>query len=638
MTLLDSQVLYNHHSFQNWLPIPAIVDTKNGKPITMQAWEFDQFLGLYDQNGHPLSTTVWGYGTGPETLSYPGPTILAYEDRPLTVKWQNKLPLDGHLLPVDYSLHIAETSSPNLIPIVGHLHGAHSKSIFDGLPEQWFTQGESEVGPKFFTSKFTYFNDQPGATLWYHDHALGMTRLNVYAGLAGFYLLQDDNRLKLIEKGVLPGGSYDVGMAIQDRAFTGDGQLYYPALRGDIVPGTGETVEQAAFPTTDDANRFYADHGKHAATALPEFFGDTILVNGMAWPKHAVAAGDHKVRLLNGSDSRFYVLKVDNPDVAVHLVGTDGGLLRKAQTVIDGDGQQESNEYIVLAPGDRVELVFDFSRLKDGDAVRLQNVGPEFEPFKGLTDDGLLLGEVAAAGPDDPVGNLMQFEVDTDLKAFDAKLKNGTPLAKHYENLVRDANHDGIADKADHVRKLGLFEGADEYGRVTPMLGTAEAGRLHRDDDHPTGKFGPLSFDAPVTEKVLLGATEQWNILNFTADSHPIHLHLVQYQVVEKRHIDFRDADEDGVPDDTNHDGKITYGKGSRPDYEKADIWIGAKEKLRPEEMGWQDTVHVDPNEMMSVVAKFDKPGEYVWHCHILSHEDNEMMRPYRIVDPDLLA
>jgi spore coat protein A len=164
------------------------------------------------------------------------------------------------------------------------------------------------------------------------------------------------------------------------------------------------------------------------------------------------------------------------------------------------------------------------------------------------------------------------------------------------------------------------------------MLGMAEAGRFHRDPEHPTSRFGPYEFESPTTEKIALGATEQWNLFNFTADSHPIHLHLTQYQVVQKRHIEFRDRNEDGVPDDTNHDGKITYGSGSVPNYKKADIWIGKAVKLRPEETGWQDTVHVDPNQMMSVVAKFDKPGEYVWHCHILSHEDNEMMRPFTVV------
>jgi spore coat protein A len=196
---------------------------------------------------------------------------------------------------------------------------------------------------------------------------------------------------------------------------------------------------------------------------------------------------------------------------------------------------------------------------------------------------------------------------------------------------------------------LGLFEGEDQYDRVTPMLGKAEAGTIIT-DKMSAGDFGPLLWDAPTTEKPLLGSTEQWDIFNFTADSHPIHLHLTQYQVLEKWHIDFEDnedldgdgiPDGNGIPDDTNGDGLISYGTGS-PNYNIADIWMNnpvVSADLRPEETGWQDTVDVDPHQMMSIVATFDKPGDYVWHCHILSHEDNEMMRPYTVVsDHDLFV
>ena len=221
---------------------------------------------------------------------------------------------------------------------------------------------------------------------------------------------------------------------------------------------------------------------------------------------------------------------------------------------------------------------------------------------------------------------------------FDATVQDGTVLVKDFVNLTQDADHNDVADVAEnHVRKVGLFEGVDDYGRVTPMLGKAEAGSIIM-DKMSDGDFGPLAWDAPTTEKPLLGSTEQWDMFNFTEDSHPIHLHLTQFQVMEKRHIDFLDGDENGIPDDTNADGLISYGTGSSPDYSVADIWIGDKVELRPEETGWQDTAWVDPHQMMSIVATFDKAGDYVWHCHILSHEDNEMMRPYTVVsDFDLM-
>jgi spore coat protein A, manganese oxidase len=636
--LLDAQRQFDRYAFQNALPIPTVIDMTSGGSITLGVWQTSQFLGLYDVHGNPLYTTVWGYGTSAESTTYPGPTILAMEGVPITVNWQNNLPLTGHLLPVDTTLHFAESTSHPLtegyVPIVTHLHGGHNDSIYDGLPDQWFTQfgpdGSQGVGPGFFTSTYTYDNSQQAATLWYHDHALGMTRLNVYAGLAGFYVLQDENRLNLVEQGpdgraVLPSGDYDIGMAIQDRAFTKDGQLYYPAYKTDPLPGTHDHVKDAV------PKEFYKANGNDAPSIVPEFFGDHILVNGMAWPKLEVAAGDYEFRLLNGSDSRFYVLEVSDPSVAVHLVGTDGGLLPHAITISDGDGVQESNEFLILAPGDRVELVFDFSKLHDGDTVNLLNVGPKFEPFQGLP-------VIDPAGANDPVGNIMQFVVDTSIDPFDATVQDGTVLVQNFVSLTQDANYNDIADLATHVRKLGLFEGVDEFDRVTPMLGKAEAGTIIT-DKMSAGDFGPLLWDAPTTEKPLLGSTEQWDIFNFTADSHPIHLHLTQYQVLEKSHIDFLDQDDNGIPDDTNGDGVISYGTGSSPDYSTADIWIGDKIPLRPEETGWQDTVEVDPHEMMAIVATFDKPGDYVWHCHILSHEDNEMMRPYTVVsDWDLFA
>jgi spore coat protein A len=361
----------------------------------------------------------------------------------------------------------------------------------------------------------------------------------------------------------------------------------------------------------------------------------------MAWPNLNVAAGDYEFRLLNGSDSRFYVLKVSDPNVAVHLVGTDGGLLPHAVTISDGDGIQESNEFLVLTPGDRVELVFDFSKLHDGDTVNLLNIGPKFDPFGGISADGSLSGGTEPAGANDPVGNIMQFAVDTAIKPFDAKVQDGTVLVKDFVDLTQDANHDDVADLATNVRKVGLFEGVDQYDRVTPTLGKAEAGTIITDKMSAAGDFGPLAWDAPTTEKPLLGSTEQWDIFNFTADSHPIHLHLTQYQVLEKEHIDFLDNDDNGIPDDTNGDGVITYGTISPKsplDYSVADIWIGDKVPLRPEETGRQDTVEVDPHQVMSIVATFDKPGDYVWHCHILSHEDNEMMRPYTVVSDDQIV
>jgi spore coat protein A, manganese oxidase len=641
VTLLDGQWLYDEFAFENALPLPTRIDAGKRAHLNMQIRQTEQFLGLYDEEGNPLTTTVWGYGTNASNTSYPGPTIVAYEGTQLNVQWQNFLPTTGHLLPVDTSIHLAEPGRRPLekgyVPVVTHLHGGHTESASDGLPDAWYTQvggkggrGPAEVGSGYVKRIYTYDNDQEAAPIWYHDHALGITRLNVYAGLAGFYLIQDEQKQALQAAGVLPTLANTVEMAIQDRAFTADGQLSYPAYKHDPLPGmdgmrVGDIIPEA----------FYAARGDDAPSILPEFFGDVILVNGMAWPTHSVGLGEIQFTFLNGSDSRFYVLEFDNPEVRVTLVGVDGGLLPAATEITD----------VVLAPGDRVELVVDFSGLDHGSEVLLTNRGPAYEPFKGLVyETGELAGGVEAATLGDSVGAIMKFVTDGSKPRIDVSVEHGTTLNVNFTDF-RDL--DTFAP--DNVRMLGLFEGVDEYGRIHALLGTAGSwdgedafGVLNDDPMTAEGTFGPLHFHAPTTEIIQLGHLEHWEIFNFTPDAHPIHLHLVQYQVLAKFAFDFLDEDEDGIPDDTGDDGRIDYGFGSRgdvldhPDFDII-IFDDAPLPIRPEDTGWQDTVWVGPNEMIRIAAVFDRPGDYVWHCHILSHEDHEMMRPFEVVDEFVL-
>jgi spore coat protein A len=603
--------------FENELPLPERIAASSTRVFVLQMRETEQSLGLVDENGDPLITTVWGYGQGQAT--YPGPTIVAYENITINVFWQNHLPRDGHLLPVDTSLHWANSESRPLddgyVPTVTHLHGGHSSSGSDGLPEAWFTQNHGSTGPDFTDRIYTYENDQEAATLWYHDHALGITRLNVYAGLAGFYLLRDDNETALITAGVIPGGAYEIEMAIQDRAFTADGQLYYPAFPDDPLPGTEETV----------ADALPENYEEPLPSVVPEFFGDFILVNGMAWPHLEVDPAEYRFRFLNGSDSRFYVLQLDDPEVEVTLIGTDGGLLPHPITLIDGvdagdDGLADPGEQFVLAPGDRLDLVFNFQDVADHD-VTLMNIGPAFEPFRGLTADGLLV-DATAATPDDSVGQIMQFRV-----------AEGAPIDNATFNADTDLNSVQPLSEADaaQVRRLGLFEGTDDFGRLIAQLGVAEE---TTDINGNPVEFGPLAWEDPITETPQLGTTEVWEFYNFTEDAHPIHMHLVQFQVLGRQQIEATDdvdnntgaPNPDGIPDDVNGDGEITIDD---------DVIVFPESTLYPEDRGIQDTVWVGPGEVIRIIAEFDRPGEYVWHCHILSHEDHEMMRPYEVVDTD---
>lgn len=267
--------------------------------------------------------------------------------------------------------------------------------------------------------------------------------------------------------------------------------------------------------------------------------------------------------------------------------------------------------------------------------MKLLNTGPEFEPFKGWDPvTGSLAGGVEAADTADPVGNIMQFTVDSEIgvapASVDTQLNAIAPLV------------------ATSDRKVGLFEVADEFDRVQPLLGTADEGEFHdygvqgmHGDVEAIRDFGPLLWEATVTETPKAGTTEDWQILNFSADAHPIHLHGIQYQGVGRRDIRFQG---DGLPEDTNGDTEITYGfydKESEIAYSglgSADIWVSnTLRPLQPEEQGRHDTLFVAPDEMLEINALFEKAGPYVWHCHILSHEDHEMMRPMEVLPADAL-
>ena len=538
--------------FVNPLPDPAVIDATNGGRFRINMKETEQWLGLVDDDGDPLMTTVWGYGKG-NRISYPGPTIEARTDVPVKVRWNNKLPEDGHLLPVDTSIHWANPDNDDTVPTVTHLHGGHTESASDGLPEAWFTQRFRERGPHFVKKTYHYDNDQEAATLWYHDHALGITRLNVYAGLAGFYLLRDANEDALN----LPSGEYEREIVIQDRIFTDEGELYYPS-----EPELPDQPEPSV---------------------LPEFFGDSIVVNGMAWPYLEVEPREYRLRMLNGSDSRFYVLEFGGGEEFLQI-GTDVGLLDSPVALTQ----------LVIGPGERADLVVDFSELS-GEQIILRNLGPD-EPFKGVG-----IGETANP---DTTGIIMQFNVslplDTDV--IFADVDQDTQLRSEPFELP---------DPDGPTRRVVLFEGEDQFGRLRPQLGILDPDSLLN---------GSLLWDEEITETPMLDSTEVWEIYNATEDAHPIHLHLVAFQILNRQ--EFKGE-------------AVTVGEdpiegGTKQVLELKKV-IGQPEDPAPNETGPKDTIQVLPGQVARVVATFDRPGRYVWHCHILSHEDHEMMRPYYI-------
>jgi spore coat protein A len=597
-------------------------------------------------------TPIWSYvvDSDPTTFNYPAFTIEADWEKPVRVKWINGL-VDGtgnylpHLLPVDQTVHWANPLGPpdtegtsqdsytGPVPMVTHVHGAHTAEESDGYPEAWYLPdannipaGYAEKGTFYDPFKnefnaawgetwekgsatFQYGNDQRATTLWYHDHSLGITRVNVYAGPAGFYLIRggsDD-----LPVGVLPGpapgvgddpfGSYyEIPIVIQDRSFNDDGTLFYPDARAFFE---GLEPEQLNIPFTPD---LACDGEESDVSAIwnPEFFGNTIVVNGRTWPYLDVEKRRYRFRFLNGTNSRFLTLKLVTGDPAAPRpvtpalpfwqIGSEGGFLP----------QPVQLDQLLVAPAERADVIVDFTDVAEGTEVYLINEAPD-EPFGG-----------GAPGIDfdaaDPLttGQVMKFVVgpivgsDTSTAPASLVLPTLTPLGA-----------------ADNTRKVSLNEEESAHVRVVADDGTIT---LACDDPEaevfgpteallgslPGGVPVPLHWMADVTEDPTLGSTEIWEIYNFTMDAHPIHVHLVQFQVVNRQALQ------------TGYEGTVALPAQPIGDPRDPEAW----------ETGYKDTVIAYPGEVTRIKARFDEPGLFVWHCHILEHEDNEMMRPYKVM------
>lgn len=532
-------------------------------------FQFQQDLGLKNpETGETLLTTLWGYGEDTASATYPGKTFVVEENQKILVKWINNLvdssgKLLQHLLPVDPTIHWALGGIKdwkNLgVPIVTHLHGGLTESASDGLPEQWFTPNFAIKGKDFVKDTYVYDNNQEAATLWYHDHALGITRLNVYAGLAGFYILRDNNENELINTNQIPSGAYEIPLLIQDRAFTKDGQLFFPTTTDDLpkeVPGL---------------------------TVLPEFFDDFILVNGQVWPVLEVEPRLYRFRILNGSDSRFYHLwitpdntKSMNTGPDFNQIGSDDGLLNSPVTL---------NE-LTIGPGERQDVIIDFSKFK-GKTLIIRNDANSPYP------DG------DPANPDTN-GQIMAFKVNKPLDSTVPVIKSIPKDLRPLSGVIKYLKDDPSYSASQMTRKLILFESVDEFGRIFPLLGTADKGKMLWSD--------------PITEKPVLNNIEVWEIYNTTVDAHPIHLHAVSFQVIGSQKF-----------------------KAVKDKKSGALILVQLQEQPVPplkNDQGWKDTVKILPGTVTKIIVKFTLPGLFVWHCHILSHEDNEMMRPLFVETP----
>jgi len=603
------------------MPLTSTINAPGGVKIDYYEIAVRQFKQEILPPSLP-KTTVWGYGSvnHSNTFNYPAFTIEADYNRPVRVKWINGLvDSSGHYLPhllsVDQTLHWANPPGPRdekgldpepytgPVPMIVHVHGADTEPASDGYPEAWYmpdvpmppdvqystgslysqykTQAESAYGQTWTpgTAVFQYPNTQRATTLWYHDHTLGMTRLNVYAGPAGFYLLRGGPGDEVM--GSLPAPwpkrtdkkpkkYHEIPIAIQDRSFNSNGSLFYPADRAFFE---GLSTSQLQIPFIPDP----AIGGMSDISPIwnPEFFGNTMVVNGRTWPYLEVERKQYRFRLLNGCNSRFLILKMSNGMPFVQI-GAEGGFL---------PSPVERTE-LLIAPAERADVIVDFSSLPSGTNIVLQNIGPD-EPFAG-GEPGV---DFAPADPS-TTGRVMQFRVKGggggpgSTPAMQLGLP--APMSIPSPNNTRKVSLNEEVSSTVFVSEVGdnvvLNPAGEPFGPRAALLGTVSG-----------GNGVPLGWDAPITENPGLGSTEVWEIYNYTADAHPIHVHLVQFQVLNRQ-----DAD-----------GNV-FGP-------------------EPWETGCKDTVIAYPGEITRIKAKFDRMGLYVWHCHVVEHEDNEMMRPYYV-------
>jgi spore coat protein A len=498
--------------FVDPLPIPPIARASGSRPAphansNSHGADVRLTVPYYRLAARPLETKVhrdmkptrwWALGG-----SVPGPTIETRSGLGVLIEWANELPLQ-HFLPIDHKLHGAEVDKPQVRTVV-HLHGAKAPPESDGYPEDWVVPGKSNL--------YHYPNRQDAAMLWYHDHAMGINRLNIYAGLMGVYLVRDS-----VEDALnLPNGKYEIPLVIFDRLFTLDHQLLYPVS------------------------------GNPDAPWVPEVFGNAVLVNGKLFPYLGVEPRRYRFRVLNGSNGRFYHLSLGD-GVRFSQIGTDQGLLPAPVPLTS----------LVIAPGERADLIVDFSEHRGEEII--------------LKSDSFVI---------------MQFRVSAkrvaDPSSLPASLR---PVPKMTE------------PEAIKRRELTLNEYDNLVGEPMVML------------------LNGTYWHQPITENPSLNTTEIWSLINPTDDSHPIHLHLVRFQILDRRRYE---------PSVYQMKKELKF----------------LSEPIPPaaNEAGWKDTVRADPLMVTRIIVRFEGyTGRYVWHCHILEHEDNEMMRPYEVASPTDLS
>jgi len=520
--------------------------------------------------------TTWGYKdvVGNWTIGYLGPTVEATSGTPTTVQFINELP-EFHPVQQCIDPTVPDAEMYGWMPggrATPHLHGGFTAPQFDGHPHSWWTQkGLLEVGKRCLPQgtdpvnarTFTYSNAQPAAMLWYHDHAMGITRLNVYAGLAGLYFVRDLQDTGVPGTGLnLPAGPYEIPLVIQDKTFNLDGSLWYPIL--------GMTPVHPMW--------------------MPEFFGDTPVVNGKCYPFLNVQPRKYRFRIVNGSQARFYNIWISSPNkgnLPLTQIGAEQSLL-PAKYLLPGGT-------FLLAPGERADIIADFSLLPVGTVLTMKNNANA--PYPG-GNNGIGIPEI------------MQFRVvalaAADTSVIPATLAPAPALAA------------SIVTRPVVMKESTAPTGGGNQVAPTDM------------------KLNGWWFDEPISmantnllieESPQVNTIETWEYINLTVDAHPMHSHLVKFQVVNRQAFNV-------AAFTTAWLAWVAAGRvGLRP----VPALVGAAILPLGDELGWKDTAKAYPGQILRVKALYElplgvgTPAEYVYHCHILEHEENEMMRPFAV-------
>ncbi|MCO5564894.1 hypothetical protein L7F22_018562 [Adiantum nelumboides] len=536
------------------------------------------------------NTTLYAYGESQETATFPGPTLVARRGIPVHIRWENHIPDERHMLEIDDTIYWANPWRGG-VPIVTHLHGGLVESASDGHPDAWFTP-HNETGPSFIKQNYTYGNCQAPAALWYHDNTIGISRLNVMAGLSGFYVIRGSPEEELS----LPMG---ILLFIKDWRFFSNGSIHF-RTRGSYAGEAGWCPE----------------------------YGDTMLVNGKVWPYLHVFPRLYRFRVLNGCNARFLNLSLSNSTSSFLQIGTDGGFLPEAR----------SRTSLLMSPGERVDVLIDFEGWENGMEVVLSNSAPSPFPYadwdyfsigtadvmkfivvgEGGSTDGLLHG-----GGDD--GGKQLDWLQTSMRARAA----ASPATKIDSIVV----HPGEAEDAVQVmRSFNLTRQSAVDGR--PPLNRIGQGRLWEDYSYG-GAEEEVENDEVISCKP--GDTEVWEIINVSEDAHNMQIHGVQFQMLSQQSFDMDGYDE----------GECSIGLGYE---EEGSCYLEEARGAEAYQEGWKDTMIMWPSNVTRIVLRwgprdnyttgdagelcFDPtagPG-YVWNAATPDHQDYQMIQRIRLI------